>query len=180
MTRFSASGDEEEEDREGPSSPRYKRFRSYFFYSSESEDDYAPQPSEPVREDEEEEAVDVEGVEEECYEDEDEGEEGLVFSPPCSAPAAAPTDGSSVATNIDDKSISVVLTDPDVLDCFICFEPLSLPVFQVINFLFHFSQLILELCSNYCFFFLFMIIMGVWRNYLEVLGITVIDSCDKL
>ena len=30
-----------------------------------------------------------------------------------------------------DRSISVTITDPDVLDCCICYEPLSAPVFQV-------------------------------------------------
>ncbi|KAJ1394868.1 E3 ubiquitin-protein ligase [Sesbania bispinosa] len=28
------------------------------------------------------------------------------------------------------RSISAIITDPDVLDCFICFEPLSVPVYQ--------------------------------------------------
>lgn len=29
------------------------------------------------------------------------------------------------------RPVSVVFTDPDVLDCFICYEPLTVPVFQV-------------------------------------------------
>lgn len=32
---------------------------------------------------------------------------------------------------VRDGSISVTLTDPDVLDCPICLEPLTIPVFQV-------------------------------------------------
>lgn len=30
-----------------------------------------------------------------------------------------------------DRSISVTLSDPDVFDCCICYEPLSIPIFQV-------------------------------------------------
>jgi E3 ubiquitin-protein ligase SIAH1 len=29
------------------------------------------------------------------------------------------------------KSVSAVISDPDVLDCFICSEPLSIPIYQV-------------------------------------------------
>ncbi|KAJ1434248.1 hypothetical protein SESBI_05595 [Sesbania bispinosa] len=33
-----------------------------------------------------------------------------------------------------DRSIPVLLSDPDMLDCCICYEPLSIPVFQVCAF----------------------------------------------
>ncbi|PON58507.1 E3 ubiquitin-protein ligase SIN-like [Trema orientale] len=144
MTRFSVSGDEE--DREGPSLPPYKRRRSYSF-SSESEDDYFPRPVErfagdyddhaftpsepPLQEMDPEEDEDDEGVEEE-EEEEAAYEEGYVSEFDSSLMGPAPTYG-SVATNRTEKSIPVVLTDPDVLDCCICFEPLTIPVFQCEN-----------------------------------------------
>ena len=39
------------------------------------------------------------------------------------------------ATDGGDRSVSVCLSDPDVLDCCVCFEPLTVPVFQVLFFL---------------------------------------------
>lgn len=38
--------------------------------------------------------------------------------------------------------LSVVLTDPDVLDCFICCEPLTVPVFQVFIYFFSIACLL--------------------------------------
>ncbi|GMH30613.1 LOW QUALITY PROTEIN: hypothetical protein Nepgr_032456 [Nepenthes gracilis] len=34
---------------------------------------------------------------------------------------------------VSSKAVSVILSDPDVLDCSICFEPLTIPVFQCEN-----------------------------------------------
>lgn len=49
---------------------------------------------------------------------------------------------------IGDGSISVTLTDPDVLDCPICLEPLTIPVFQVKFHFFVFIS-ILPHCRNF-------------------------------
>ncbi|KAL2927815.1 E3 ubiquitin-protein ligase SINA-like 10 [Bienertia sinuspersici] len=42
-------------------------------------------------------------------------------------------DDSIVAPTRSGESISVILSDPDVLDCAICFNPLTIPVFQCDN-----------------------------------------------
>lgn len=52
---------------------------------------------------------------------------------------------------VGDGSISVILTDPDVLDCPICLEPLAIPVFQVE---FHFLIFFKVSLSPYCKIFL--------------------------
>ncbi|KAK7319334.1 hypothetical protein RJT34_04053 [Clitoria ternatea] len=51
---------------------------------------------------------------------------------------APPNDGSNANTNGSashqrERSIPILVTDPDVLDCCICYEPLSSPVFQCEN-----------------------------------------------
>lgn len=48
-----------------------------------------------------------------------------------------------------DKSIYVLLSDPDVLDCCICFEPLTIPVFQV-KIQFDIFRLSLNDLSTHC------------------------------
>lgn len=44
-------------------------------------------------------------------------------------PPRAPNGSASNATRV--RSIPIFVSDPDVLDCCICYEPLSAPVFQV-------------------------------------------------
>ncbi|KAM6546925.1 hypothetical protein CsatB_027661 [Cannabis sativa] len=110
MTRFSVSGDEEEENGGKrvafpSSSSRLKRHRSVqsecSYSSSEDEHPFGYDlPFEPLREPQ------IEDIN-------------------------VARDGSVSTTR--DKSIPVVLTDPDVLDCSICFEPLTIPVFQCEN-----------------------------------------------
>lgn len=74
------------------------------------------------------------------------------------------TVGSS--SNERGKNVSAIISDPDVLDCFICCEPLTVPVFQVsfylllfwlLFFLYQFciSSIIVFLCVNFCPFFIF-------------------------
>lgn len=42
------------------------------------------------------------------------------------------TSGSNVEQNNDlGKNVCAIISDPDVLDCFICSEPLTIPIFQV-------------------------------------------------
>ena len=50
--------------------------------------------------------------------------------------AAPPHDGSNsnangAGTSSRDRSVPIFVSDPDVLDCCICYEPLAAPVFQV-------------------------------------------------
>ena len=46
-----------------------------------------------------------------------------------------PGQGTSSGSGVDrDDPVSVTLTDPEVLDCSICLEPLSAPVFQVCQY----------------------------------------------
>ncbi|KAF4397110.1 hypothetical protein G4B88_008956 [Cannabis sativa] len=185
MTRFSVSGDEEEENGGKrvafpSSSSRLKRHRSVqsecSYSSSEDEHPFGYDlPFEPLREpqiedinvargEEEREDINVTGGEEEIEEEEEQEEEeeeveeeeeeqeeeqeqereqeesnvsehdfSLLGRSPFSllGRSPTPTDGSVSTTR--DKSIPVVLTDPDVLDCSICFEPLTIPVFQCEN-----------------------------------------------
>ncbi|TXG69982.1 hypothetical protein EZV62_004917 [Acer yangbiense] len=41
--------------------------------------------------------------------------------------------GGVVEASRNDQSITVTLTDPQVLDCMICYNPLTIPVFQCVN-----------------------------------------------
>lgn len=59
------------------------------------------------------------------------------------------------------RPVSVVFTDPDVLDCFICYEPLTVPVFQVSfpSCMFLFLCLLFHcFVYEFCIFFLFCIV----------------------
>lgn len=92
--------------------------------------------------DEEEESYsdDEEGEheEKESYSDDDEEEEGYSDDEeedPGSTVTVRPRSNGGAQVGRD-GSISVTLTDPKVLDCYICFEHLSSPVFQVSSLLF--------------------------------------------
>ncbi|XP_057971865.1 E3 ubiquitin-protein ligase SINA-like 10 [Malania oleifera] len=149
MARFSVGGDD---DAEGPSDS--KRQRTSVVNSSDEEaysedpsdeDEYrvGPLPGgyEEQGEEEEEEVVEEEDGEEEEEEEEEEeneeqGGEGINelrrrrvvgLGPNCSREVA------NKGRTARDASISVTLIDPEVLDCPICFDPLSAPVFQCEN-----------------------------------------------
>ncbi|XP_073280198.1 E3 ubiquitin-protein ligase SINA-like 7 isoform X1 [Primulina huaijiensis] len=130
MARFSASGDEDgrDERRHASKKPRTstadsgespfrfpcarRRVPIDLYEESEMESDRLS----PVEEPDE----DEEGEEEECdYEEDEEEEEEEEVQDQQSRDAPAP--------------VTVTLTDPDVLDCPICFEPLSPPVYQCEN-----------------------------------------------
>lgn len=67
------------------------------------------------------------GEEEEEDDDEDDGDEE-------EEPMEEMEEEAHESSDKEDKTdgqLSVILSDPDVLDCLICFEPLTLPVFQV-------------------------------------------------
>lgn len=66
-------------------------------------------------------------------------------------PVRDPDQGTSSGSEANrDASVSVILTDPEVLDCSICLEPLSVPVFQVCQY---FSCRALEF--SFCVFSVF-------------------------
>ncbi|XVF81880.1 hypothetical protein PTKIN_Ptkin15bG0191300 [Pterospermum kingtungense] len=98
-----------EEDGEGPSNRVPKRQRFIRMLDVEGH-----QEGEEEEEEEEEESEQEEESEEESEEEESGAEQGAM-SPQTTT------------------SISFTLTDPEVLDCSICYEPLAIPVFQCEN-----------------------------------------------
>lgn len=123
MARFSLllSEDYGEGPSSPPRSPAHKRLRHCsLFVSSDEEDAEAAEPEEEDQEDSQDE------------EDEDEEEEEEVDEFATDV-LPAKTTGSVSDGSIATGSISVTLTDPDVLDCPICFDALSVPVFQCEN-----------------------------------------------
>ncbi|CAK9153369.1 unnamed protein product [Ilex paraguariensis] len=131
MARFSLGG---EDDSEGPSSswPRHKKQRTIAGITrpqlQEDHYDNERENPEPEEEEEEEEELVSERYDEEGEEEEDRSRtnEGRVRS---GGGKGQIKDGELVGPS-GDGSIPVILTDPDVLDCPICLEPLSIPVFQ--------------------------------------------------
>ncbi|CAM8900658.1 unnamed protein product [Rhodiola kirilowii] len=71
----------------------------------------------------EEEVVAEESEDEADVSDDGNDEDGNVEAAGVEEQAAVTTDG----------SISVILTDPDILDCIVCYHPLKIPVFQCEN-----------------------------------------------
>jgi E3 ubiquitin-protein ligase SIAH1 len=137
MTRFSLGGDE---DGEGPSSRRPKRLRisvqsnaavdrDYREREGENCEDEGDQETHEEEEEEEEEESDYEEEEEESFYDEEE-EDNVEEEDPGPTVTVGPRSNGGAQVGRD-GSISVTLTDPEVLDCSICYEPLSIPVFQV-------------------------------------------------
>jgi len=143
MTRFSLGGDE---DGEGPSSRGPKRLRIAVQSNAgdrdyrEREGEHCEDGEQETYEEEEEEESDYEEEEEEDEEEEEEGEgeerffddeeEDNVEVDPGPTVTVGPRSNGGAQVGRD-GSISVTLTDPEVLDCSICYEPLSSPVFQV-------------------------------------------------
>ncbi|KAH7848130.1 hypothetical protein Vadar_034104 [Vaccinium darrowii] len=146
MAKFSVG--REEDDSEGPSNPRPKKQRTSCSQPPQEQQDQTLE-LERVRfhlefdeEDEEDLVFDEENDEEEEEEsehaEEEEEEEGGG-----GGGEEEESDGANMglqsigdrgsAGPSGDGSISVTLTDPDVLDCPICLEPLNSPVFQCEN-----------------------------------------------
>jgi E3 ubiquitin-protein ligase SIAH1 len=155
-----------DDDGKGPSSPRPKRLRISVQSNAVDGDDREFQGSfsdcfnpnreqkgkhcedegeQETYEEEERYSDDEEGEheEEESYSDDEEGgheeeEEGYSDDEeedPGSTVTVRPRSNGGAQVGRD-GSISVTLTDPEVLDCYICFEHLSSPVFQVSSLLF--------------------------------------------
>jgi len=62
-------------------------------------------------------------------------------------------DADSVDEPTKSGSMPVILSDPDVLDCSICFNPLTIPVFQVHSgFPTHFFQISFEFSEGFSLF----------------------------
>ena len=151
MAKFSVGG---EEDGEGPSSsPRPKRLRisvqTNFVdqndpqrlqqqeqeegddESYEEEDEEEEGEEEAASYDDEEDDTEEEEIEEvEEDDEEEEAQQGNQGSDVTVGPRSTIGNDSHVI-HVGDGSISVTLTDPEVLDCSICLEHLSPPVFQV-------------------------------------------------
>ncbi|KAJ7971254.1 E3 ubiquitin-protein ligase [Quillaja saponaria] len=136
MAKFLVSEDEEGER---PSNPRQKRRR--IIVRSTTSEEHEPEDIEDrsgAEEDEDdgeesdgerEDELESEDDEEESDEDFDEDEQDLsrIFGPTSNVSNQV---GTRCTEPSRDVSISVSLTDPEVLDCCICYEPLSIPVFQ--------------------------------------------------
>ncbi|KAI8032668.1 E3 ubiquitin-protein ligase SINA-like 10 [Camellia lanceoleosa] len=96
-------------------------------YEDEEEDEQVDGESENDEEEDGESEYDYEedGEEDEEDEDEEEGED--------QNEAGHPSNGVACNDDRERNSVSVILTDPDVLDCPICFDHLSIPVYQCEN-----------------------------------------------
>ncbi|XP_020234551.1 E3 ubiquitin-protein ligase SINA-like 10 [Cajanus cajan] len=108
MVKISVGG---YDDGEGPSNRNQKRRRE-----EEEEEDHQPQQSFEI--------VDHPSIATQEHEDHP--------APPNDGGSNANTNASA-ATNGRDRSIPIFVSDPDVLDCCICYEPLNAPVFQCEN-----------------------------------------------
>lgn len=138
MAKFSVG--REEDDSEGPSSPRPKKRRTTCYQSQrqqrenltldQQEEEVESECDEQGEEQDEEE--EEEGESEHAEEEEEEGEEEGNEEESGWANTGFQSIGDrGSAGPSGDGSICVTLTDPDVLDCPICLEPLNSPVFQV-------------------------------------------------
>ncbi|XP_015583003.2 E3 ubiquitin-protein ligase SINA-like 10 [Ricinus communis] len=137
MARFSVDGEADE----GPSSPRRKRRRSQ---NSQQQASWR-QPQEVVQDEEiledesdnddddndEEEEESSEEEEEDDDDDEEDEAEGLDENTQMAI--VEPPRSSNPVGTARNAAICVTLTDPEVLDCPICYECLSIPVFQCEN-----------------------------------------------
>ncbi|GFY86743.1 protein with RING/U-box and TRAF-like domain [Actinidia rufa] len=124
MAKFSVG---REDDSEGPSSPRPKKQRTTTNQQQQQQQQVVEDEEEVVESEhdaEEEERESEYDEEEESEEEEDEEEDDQNETETIAGPSSSKDDR--------DGSISVTLTDPDVLDCPICLEPLSSPVFQLV------------------------------------------------
>ncbi|XP_050369315.1 E3 ubiquitin-protein ligase SINA-like 10 [Argentina anserina] len=145
MTRFSLGGDE---DGEGPSSPRHKRRRlvlrpaASITIGERRRGGLPAVGDESASSESEEEEEQSESEEEEEEDENDDETDGGEEQPPRrttlelgSASATLQTALASTTTTAitTDRSISITLADPDVLDCPICCESLTVPVFQCEN-----------------------------------------------
>ena len=106
------------DDGEGSSNPTQKRRRVQPHPREEEEDN-----DEEEEEEEEPRGLEIEHpqIETTTEEEEEDNNNNNVVE----------EDNETVESGTRDRSISVTLTDPDVLDCCICYEPLSAPIFQV-------------------------------------------------
>ncbi|KAG6720456.1 hypothetical protein I3842_03G063000 [Carya illinoinensis] len=137
MAKFSLDRDE---DGEGPSSPEPKRLRISVQSDVAGRDNQEQYEEEEGKESDEDEGEDEiyeeedseEDASEEVEEEEISEEEAQRWQEEDSSVSVGPR--SNVGGQLcRDGSITVTLTDPEVLDCTICFEPLSCPVFQCEN-----------------------------------------------
>lgn len=144
MAKFSLFGDEEDDD-EGPSCPPLKRPRfdhpSPTYSDDDDEEALLRQHEEHDDDDYDgdqiddvDDGLDIQQIEGEEHSVEDQGGDQNSDLNVVSVSAHASQENHPRPRASDrDRSISVFLTDPDVLDCSICFDPLTIPVFQCEN-----------------------------------------------
>ncbi|KAI9122563.1 hypothetical protein K1719_006403 [Acacia pycnantha] len=126
MAKFSAGGDD---DGEGPSNPTQKRRRITVSRATVGDDERQAIGNQCGTEDEREDIV--QGLEVlQSEEDPCNDNSGNCFG---AGSSDSGEDNNVSAPENWDRSISVTLSDPDVFDCCICYEPLSIPIFQCEN-----------------------------------------------
>lgn len=159
MARFSVGGEADE----GPSSPRRKRQKNRDSSEQPSWHDTEDENVEIVEEDDElleeendqSEEQQQERVEEHDLDEEEEGEDDDILLTPIVLPRSSNRPSPVRSRN---GAICVTLTDTEVLDCPICYDSLTIPVFQVFLYLhamdycsllslLHFSAVMLS-CRN--------------------------------
>ncbi|KAL3525505.1 hypothetical protein ACH5RR_013877 [Cinchona calisaya] len=141
MARFSLEDEADERERPGPSSPNPKRQKLTIPPRSQPAVDPPAETDEEVDAEEEEESEhEIEAGEEESEYEDEEGEEGEEDDDGDQDEEESENHHQQQLSQPEvievgnrDGPISVTLTDPDVLDCPICLEPLSIPVFQCEN-----------------------------------------------
>ncbi|KAE9603268.1 putative aminoacyltransferase, E1 ubiquitin-activating enzyme [Lupinus albus] len=124
MVKISVGG---YDDGEGSSNPNQKRRRLHHNDETDEEEEENQQQQQPQQEQEQEQQPQQEQQQQQHGFEEDRTTE---------------EDNETVESNTRDRSISITLMDPDVLDCCICYEPFSAPIFQCENG--HIA------CSNCC------------------------------
>ncbi|KAB1225526.1 hypothetical protein CJ030_MR1G017499 [Morella rubra] len=123
VAKFSLGGDE---DGEGPSSPRPKRVRISSKEASymETTENYQKKEEEKKKKVPLAKLKEVLPKDEEEEEEEDKAEEEADRACPVTVGSRANGSGQVCP----EGSITVTFTDPEVLDCCICYEPLSTPI----------------------------------------------------
>ncbi|CAL0306100.1 unnamed protein product [Lupinus luteus] len=123
------------DDGEGPSNPTQKRRRLHHDETDEEEEEENQQQQQQQEQEQEEQP---QQQEEQPQQQQQQGF-GIETT---EEDRTTEEDNETVESNTRDRSISITLMDPDVLDCCICYEPFSAPIFQCENG--HIA------CSNCC------------------------------
>ena len=177
MAKFSVDGDEYGE---GTSNPTRAKKRKITSGEEEEDDDVEIEPeatedrSVTAAEDDEEHMSEEEGNDavadeaDQINEESDDDDEPVLFRSNLGSIGGRAGEIPSVTVDRD-KSISVVLTDPEVFDCAICYEPLISPVYQV-SFLSICTHDFYEVLILYlCYFTNFRYVLMIKFTYLTLI-----------